>query len=31
METKYIHNYVIDLNKWSYQNQYNEQNLEHKP
>jgi hypothetical protein len=24
-------NYGIDLNKWKYQNQYNEQNLKYKP
>jgi hypothetical protein len=31
METKDIHNYVIDFSNWSYKNQYNEKNLEYKP
>jgi hypothetical protein len=31
METKEIHKYVIDLNKWKIKNQYNEQSLKYKP
>jgi len=31
METKEIHNYVIDLTSGKIKNQYNEQSLEYKP